>query len=46
MFHLMKIKNISKTAKIGFIPIDAIYSPIERVSYDVDSARVGQDAKL
>lgn len=29
---------------IGFIPVDAIYSPIERVSYYVDSARVGQDA--
>ena len=30
--------------KIGFIPIDALYSPIERVSYDIESARVGQDA--
>lgn len=30
--------------KIGFIPIDALYSPIERISYYVDSARVGQDA--
>ena len=30
--------------KIGFIPIDAIYSPIERVSYEIESARVGQDA--
>ncbi|MCM1370390.1 MAG: DNA-directed RNA polymerase subunit alpha [Clostridium sp.] len=30
--------------KIGFIPIDALYSPVERVSYDIESARVGQDA--
>ena len=30
--------------KIGFIPIDAIYSPIEKVSFDVEKARVGQDA--
>ncbi len=30
--------------KAGFISIDALYSPIERVSYDVESARVGQDA--
>lgn len=30
--------------KKGFIPIDALYSPIERVSYDTESARVGQDA--
>lgn len=29
---------------IGYIPIDALYSPIERISYDVDNARVGQDA--
>ena len=29
---------------VGFIPIDAIYSPIERISYYVDNARVGQDA--
>lgn len=28
---------------LGFIPIDALYSPIERISYEVDSARVGQD---
>lgn len=30
--------------KIGFIPIDALYSPVERVSYEIESARVGQDA--
>ena len=29
---------------IGYIPIDANFSPIERISYDVDKARVGQDA--
>ena len=29
--------------KSGFIAMDAIYSPIERVSYEVESARVGQD---
>ncbi|MDD3391973.1 MAG: DNA-directed RNA polymerase subunit alpha [Bacilli bacterium] len=29
--------------KIGYIPIDALYSPIELVSYEVESARVGQD---
>lgn len=30
--------------KLGYIPIDALYSPIERISYEVESARVGQDA--
>ena len=37
-------KKFIENAKVGFIPIDALYSPIERISYDVDSARVGQDA--
>ena len=37
-------KKILENEKIGFIPIDAIYSPIERISYEVESARVGQDA--
>ncbi|MCC6906021.1 MAG: DNA-directed RNA polymerase subunit alpha [Anaerolineae bacterium] len=27
---------------IGEVPVDAIYSPIRRVNYDVDRARVGQ----
>jgi DNA-directed RNA polymerase subunit alpha len=27
---------------IGVIPIDAIFSPVRRVSYDVEAARVGQ----
>ena len=39
-----KNKNIIDDEKIGFIPIDAIYSPIERISYYVENARVGQDA--
>ena len=37
-------KKYIENQKIGFIPIDALYSPIERVSYFVDNARVGQDA--
>ena len=37
-------KQHIENAKIGFIPIDALYSPIERISYEVDTARVGQDA--
>ena len=30
--------------KLGYIPIDALYSPIERISYEVEDARVGQNA--
>ena len=37
-------KKYIENTKIGYIPIDALYSPIERISYDVESARVGQDA--
>ena len=37
-------KKYTENNKIGYIPIDALYSPIERISYEVDKARVGQDA--
>ena len=37
-------KSFVENQKIGYIPIDALYSPIERISYEVESARVGQDA--
>lgn len=37
-------KKYIENQKIGFIPIDALYSPIERISYEVENARVGQDA--
>ncbi len=30
--------------KIGYIPIDALFSPIVRINYEVENARVGQDA--
>ncbi len=37
-------KKYIENVAIGYIPIDALYSPIERISYDVENARVGQDA--
>lgn len=37
-------KKYIENQKIGFIPIDALYSPIERISYEIENARVGQDA--
>ncbi len=36
-------KRLLDTKKIGTIAIDSIYSPIERVSYEVQPARVGQN---
>ena len=35
-------KKLLKKAKVGTIAIDSIYSPIERVNYEVVEARVGQ----
>lgn len=37
-------KKYIENNKLGYIPIDALYSPIERISYEVEAARVGQDA--
>lgn len=36
-------KRLLDIKKTGVIAIDSIYSPIERVSYEVENARVGQD---
>ncbi|HHW69321.1 MAG TPA: DNA-directed RNA polymerase subunit alpha [Tenericutes bacterium] len=37
-------KKYIENRAVGYISIDALYSPIERISYEVDNARVGQDA--
>ena len=39
-----KNKEYADNNKIGYIPIDALYSPITRINYEVENARVGQDA--
>ncbi len=36
-------KRLYDLKKVGVIAIDSLYSPIERVSYEVGNARVGQD---
>ncbi len=35
-------RNRPEDAPIGYIPIDALYSPVKRVSYKVDPTREGQ----
>ncbi len=35
-------ETLAKDAPIGVIPIDSIYTPIKKVSYKVESTRVGQ----
>jgi DNA-directed RNA polymerase subunit alpha len=34
--------NLPKDAPIGVIPVDAIYTPIKNVSYQIENTRVGQ----
>jgi len=40
--YVPAIGNRPEDAPIGLIPIDAIYSPVKRVSYKVEPTRVGQ----
>ena len=35
-------KNASESASVGEIPIDSIYTPVERVNIEVENTRVGQ----
>lgn len=35
-------ENLPKDAAIGVIPVDAIYTPIKKVAYNVENTRVGQ----
>jgi DNA-directed RNA polymerase subunit alpha len=39
-------RNRPEDAPIGLIPIDALYSPVKKVSYRVESAREGQNLDL
>lgn len=36
-------KKLLENSEAGVIPIDSLYSPIERVSYEIEPARVGQN---
>lgn len=36
-------KKLLENLKVGAIAIDSLYAPIERISYEVTDARVGQD---
>ena len=40
--YVPSVINRKEDAPIGVIPIDAIYSPVVQVAYNVDNARVGQ----
>jgi DNA-directed RNA polymerase subunit alpha len=36
-------KNFDETLGIGWIPLDSVHTPVRRVNYKVDAARVGRD---
>jgi len=36
-------KNFDESMGIGWIPIDSVHSPVKRVNYRVEAARVGRD---
>jgi DNA-directed RNA polymerase subunit alpha len=36
-------KNFDEDLTIGYIPLDSVHSPIKKVNYVVDAARVGQE---
>jgi len=38
----MVVENGGRDHEIGIVPIDAVYSPVTRVRYDVEETRVGQ----
>ena len=40
--YVAAVQNRKEDDAIGVIPIDAIFSPVRRVSYSVDNTRVGQ----
>jgi DNA-directed RNA polymerase subunit alpha len=35
-------KNFDEDLSIGWIPVDAVHSPVKKVNYSIDQARVGQ----
>lgn len=40
--YVPAVQNRPEDAPIGLIPVDALYSPVRKVSYNVENARVGQ----
>ncbi len=40
--YVAAVQNRPEDAPIGFIPVDALYSPVKKVAYKVENTRVGQ----
>jgi DNA-directed RNA polymerase subunit alpha len=40
--YVAATENANPTQEIGVIPVDAVYSPVTRVRYEVEETRVGQ----
>ncbi|MFK7866584.1 MAG: DNA-directed RNA polymerase subunit alpha [Alphaproteobacteria bacterium] len=43
--YVSAIENRPEEAPIGLIPIDSIFSPVRRISYQVEDTRVGQNTE-
>ncbi|QOR34604.1 DNA-directed RNA polymerase subunit alpha [Clostridium sp. 'deep sea'] len=41
--YVSAVMNKAEDQPIGVIPVDSIFSPVRRVSYNVENTRVGQD---
>ena len=39
----IEMRNYDEDLAVGYIPIDSVHSPVKKVNYTVDSARLGQD---
>ena len=44
--YVPAVQNRAEDSPIGLIPVDAIFSPVKKVSYKVENARVGQVTDL
>jgi DNA-directed RNA polymerase subunit alpha len=40
--EMLKTKNFDADLGLGFIPVDSVHSPVRRVNYIVEAARLGQ----
>jgi DNA-directed RNA polymerase alpha subunit len=41
--HVSAEHNYDEDLAVGYIPVDSVHSPVKKVTYNVESARLGQD---
>jgi DNA-directed RNA polymerase subunit alpha len=40
--YIQADENFEEDLAVGYIPLDSVHSPIKRVNYSVEAARLGQ----